>query len=296
MDDASHERRQRLTGIALMCGAVASFALLDTTAKYLNLHMDTLQVVWARYTGAFLFPFLVSNPWTRPGLMVTARPGLQLFRSLLLLMSTICNFFALRYLQLDETVALQFSAPFFVAALSGPILGEWVRWRRWTAICVGFIGVLVVTRPGAGGIHWAASLSLIATASYAIFAIITRILARTDSNETTLFYSNLVGAVVMLPVVWFVWVTPTDPLVIALMVVAGAIGSFGHYLLIAGHRLAPASVLAPFIYTELIWMILLGYAVFGDTPNRWTIAGAAIVVASGLYLLHRERVRGRPKT
>jgi len=224
MDDASRERRQRMTGIALMCGAVASFALLDTTAKYLNLHMDTLQVVWARYTGAFLFPFIVSNPWTRPGLMVTTRPVLQLFRSLLLLGSTICNFVALRYLQLDETVAIQFSAPFFVAALSGPILGEWVRWRRWAAICVGFVGVLVVTRPGAGGIHWAASLSLLATASYAIFAIITRILARTDSNETTLFYSNLVGVVVMLPIVLFVWVTPTDPLVVALMVVTGAIG------------------------------------------------------------------------
>ncbi|MGD9769568.1 MAG: DMT family transporter [Pseudolabrys sp.] len=295
MDDASHERRQRLIGIALMCGAVASFALLDTTAKYLNQHMDTLQVVWARYAGAFLIPFIVSNPWTRPGLLVTARPGLQLFRSLLLLVSTICNFVALRYLQLDESVAIQFSTPFFVAALSGPLLGEWVRWRRWAAIGVGFLGVVVVTRPGTGGIHWAASLSVAAAISYAIYSITTRILSRTDSNETTLFYSNLVGATAMLPVVPFVWVTPTDPLVIALMVVSGAIGSFGHYLLIAGHRLAPASVLTPFIYTELIWMILLGYTVFGDTPNRWTIAGSAIVVASGLYLIHRERVRGRQK-
>ncbi len=97
----------------------------------------------------------------------------------------------------------------------------------------------------------------------------------------------------MTPVVLFVWATPTDPLVIALMVAAGAIGSFGHYLLIAGHRLAPASVLTPFIYTELVWMIALGYLVFSDVPNRWTIAGSAIVVASGLYLLHREQVRGR---
>ena len=296
MDNASHERRQRMTGIALMCGTVACFALLDTTAKFLNLHMDTLQVVWARYTGAFLFPFIISNPWTRPGLMVSGRPGLQLFRSVLLLGSTICNFVALRYLQLDESVAIQFSTPFFVAALSGPILGEWVRWRRWTAICVGFLGVLVVTRPGTGGLHWAVFLSLAAAFSYAAYAIITRILARTDSNETTLFYSNLVGAVVMLPVVLFVWVTPTDPLIIALMVMTGAIGSLGHYLLIAGHRLAPASVLTPFIYTEIVWMIALGFLVFGDVPNRWTIAGSAIVVASGLYLLHRERVRGRGVT
>jgi drug/metabolite transporter (DMT)-like permease len=295
MHDASHERVSRLTGIALMCGAVACFAMLDTTAKYLNLYMSTLQVVWARYTGAFLFPFIVSNPWTRPGLTYTTRPVLQLVRSMLLLGSTMCNFAALRYLQLDEAIALVFSTPFFVAALSGPMLGEWVRWRRWTAIAVGFVGVLVVVRPGAGTFQPAALLSLSAAVFYALYSIITRILARTDSNGTTLFYSNLVGAVALLPVVPFVWATPNDPLVIALMVVSGAIGSFGHYLLIAAHRLAPAAVLSPFIYTEIMLVTVLGFLVFGDVPNRWTITGAAIVVASGLYLLHRERLmRGKP--
>jgi drug/metabolite transporter (DMT)-like permease len=292
-DAASQLRIQRLTGIALMCGAVACFALLDTTAKYLNLYMSTLQVVWARYTGAFLFPFIVSNPWTRPGLVRTSRPVLQIGRSVLLLASTMCNFAALRYLQLDEAIALIFSTPFIVAALSGPILGEWVGWRRWTAIAVGFIGVLVVTRPGPDTFQLAALLSLTAALCYALYSIATRVLARTDSNETTLFYSNLVGAVALIPVVPFVWITPSDPLVIALMVVAGAIGSFGHYLLIAAHRLAPAMVLSPFIYTELVLVIALGFVVFGDVPHRMTLAGSAIVVASGLYLLHREHVRGR---
>jgi drug/metabolite transporter (DMT)-like permease len=291
--DASHERVARLTGIALMCGAVACFAMLDTTAKYLNLYMSTLQVVWARYTGAFLFPFILSNPWTRPGLTRTKRPLLLLVRSMLLLASTLCNFAALRYLQLDEAIALIFSTPFLVAALSGPILGEWVHWRRWTAIAVGFVGVLVVTRPGAGSFHPAALLSLSAALCYALYSISTRILARTDSNETTLFYSNLVGFLTLMPVVPFVWTTPGDPLVIALMVATGAIGSFGHYLLIAAHRLAPAAVLSPFIYTEIVLVTALGFLVFGDVPNRFTLTGAAIVVASGLYLLHRERkVRG----
>ena len=155
---AAQHRAQRLTGIALMCGAIACFSLLDTTAKYLNLHMSTLEVAWARYTGAFLFPLILSNPWTRPGLTVTPRPGLQIGRSVLLLASTLCNFAALRYLQLDEAQALTFSTPLFVAALSGPILGEWVRWRRWTAIAVGFVGVLVVIRPGFGSFHPAAIL------------------------------------------------------------------------------------------------------------------------------------------
>src|SRR5215467_4920050 len=216
--DASHERVSRLTGLALMCGAVACFAMLDTTAKYLNLYMSTLQVVWARYTGAFVFPFIVSNPWTQPGLVRTTRPLLQLARSVLLLGSTLCNFAALRYLQLDEAIALIFSTPFFVAALSGPLLGERVRWRRWTAIAVGFLGVLVVTRPGAGSFQPAALLSLSAALFYALYSLATRILARSDSNETTLFYSNIVGAAALLPVVPFAWTTPTDPLVIALMV------------------------------------------------------------------------------
>ena len=292
-DQASHERATRLTGIALMCAAVTCFALLDTTAKYLSLSMGTLQIVWARYTGAFLFPFMVSNPWTRPGLTRTTRPVLQIGRSMVLLGSTLCNFAALRYLQLDEVVALVFSTPFFVAALSGPMLGEWVRWRRWTAIAVGFVGVIVIARPGAGSFQPAALLSLSAAGFYALYSITTRILARTDANDTTLFYSNLVGALALLPVVPFVWTTPTDPLVIALMVATGAVGSAGHYFLIAAHRLAPAAVLSPFIYTEIVLVIALGFLVFGDVPNRWTLTGAAIVVASGLYILHREhKVRG----
>jgi drug/metabolite transporter (DMT)-like permease len=288
-DHTARERAQRLTGIALMCGAVTSFAVLDTIAKYLNLHMNTLEVVWARYTGAFLFPFLLSNPWTRPELITTPRPGLQIGRSVLLLVSTLCNFAALRYLQLDEALALTFSTPFFVAALSGPILGEWVRWRRWTAIAVGFLGILVVTRPGIGSVHPAALLSLAAAMLYALYSITTRILARTDSNATTLFYSNIVGAVALVPALPFVWSTPTDPLIITLMVGAGAVGSVGHYLLIAAHRLAPAAMLSPFIYTEIVLVIALGFLVFGDLPNHWTLAGAAIVIGSGLYILHRER-------
>jgi drug/metabolite transporter (DMT)-like permease len=292
LTDPAHERRQRLTGIALMCGALACFACLDTMAKFLNHYMDTLQVVWARYTGAFLMAVAISNPITRPGLMVTKRPVLQVGRSVLLLGSTMFNFFALRYLQLDQAMAIVFSTPFFVAILSGPVLGEWVGWRRWTAIGIGFVGVLLVARPGFGGIHPAALISLAAAVCYAAYSIATRMLSRTDSNETTLFYSNLVGAGAMLPVVPFVWTTPSDPIVITVMIVCGAFGTVGHYLLIMAHRLAPPSLLAPFIYTQIVWAILLGFLVFADVPNRWTLLGAAVVVASGLYILYRERMVG----
>jgi drug/metabolite transporter (DMT)-like permease len=176
-----------------------------------------------------------------------------------------------------------------VAALAGPMLGEWIGWRRWTAISVGFAGVLLVMRPGPDGFDPAALLSVGSAICYALYGIITRQLARSDSSETTLFYTNLVGAVVMSPVVLFVWTTPSSLWIALLMILMGALGSFGHYLLIAGHRLTPASILSPFMYTQLIWAVTLGYLIFGHVPNEWTLAGAGIVIASGLYILNRER-------
>lgn len=289
--DALKARRARLTGIALMCGAVGCFSFLDANAKYLNDQMDTWQIVWARYTSAFALAFLLLNPMTRPGMLRTSRPLLQATRSILMLGSTIFSFFALRYLQLDQALALLFSTPFIVAALSGPVLGERIGARRWAAICVGFAGVLVVTRPGFGGIHPAAILSLLSASCYALFAIVTRILARTDSDETTLFYSNLIGAALILPILPFVWSPPAHWTSVVLMVTMGVFASLGHYLLIVAHRLAPASVLSPFIYSQIVWTVALGYLVFADVPNSWTLAGASVVIGSGLYLLYRERVR-----
>jgi len=290
------QRRQRLTGIGLMCVTMVCFACLDSTAKYLNHFMDTLEVVWARYTGGLLLALVLSNPVSRPAIMKTKRPWLQIGRSILLLGSTLLNFFALRWLQLDQATSILFATPFLVALMSGPILGEWVGWRRWVAICVGFAGVIVVTRPGFGGISPAALLSVASLCCYAFYIISTRVLARTDSSETTLFYSNLFGAVVMTMVVPFVWTTPDRWLHVALMLGMGALGSTGHYLLIIAHRVAPPVVLAPFMYTQLIWVIALGFLIFGDLPNHWTLAGAATVVASGLYLLHRERRVGKAVT
>jgi drug/metabolite transporter (DMT)-like permease len=290
MTDPAHEqRRQRLIGIGLMCGAVADFACLDAIAKYLGTHMDTLQVVSVRYASAFLLTLLISNPIVRPGLLRTQKPSLQLGRSLLLLGSTVFNFMAFRYLQLDEALAILFSTPFMVAILAGPMLGEWVGWRRWIAIGVGFVGVLVVVRPGLGGLQWAALLSFGSAVCYAFYSITTRMLARYDSSQTTLFYSNMLGAAIMLPVLPFVWTPPRSWLDGVLMVALGALGAFGHFMLISAHRHAPASVLSPFMYSQLVWAGALGYLVFANVPSRWTLAGAAIVIASGLYLLHRER-------
>ena len=292
MSDPAHElRRQRLIGIGLMCGAVALFSVLDATAKYLGGHMPTLQVVAVRFISAFMIALAVSNPLTRPGLMKTAQPGLQVLRGLLLISTTIFNFLAFRYLQLDEALAILFATPFLVAAMAGPLLGEWISWRRWTAIAVGFIGVLVVIRPGiSGGMQWAALFSVAATIFYSGYGITTRMVSRTDSSETTLFYGNLVAVCVMAPLLPFVWSGLVSWLDLGLMVAMGALGSGSHYLLIAAHRRAPASVLSPFIYTQLVWATMMGFLVFHDLPTGWTLLGGAIVVASGLYLIHRERV------
>jgi drug/metabolite transporter (DMT)-like permease len=287
--ELAQDRRQRLRGILLIMGAVATFSCIDTSSKYLNLHMGIAQVVWARYTFAFLLTLIVSNPITRPGMMRTTRPWLQIGRSLLLVASTALNVMALRYLQLDQTSSIMFSLPFLVALLAGPLLGEWIGLRRWIAISVGFLGVLVVMRPGVGGIHPAAALTVIGTICYAFYTISTRVLARSDTTDTTLFYSNVVGFVgtsILLP---FVWTTPSDWFVMLIMVAIGFFGAFGHFLMIAAHRLAPAPILAPFVYTQLVWMVTLGYLVFGDVPSRWTLAGAVIVIGSGLYLLLSER-------
>jgi drug/metabolite transporter (DMT)-like permease len=295
MTDPAHEqRRQRLIGIALMLAAVLVFACLDAMAKYLGNHMPTLQVVGVRCAAAFLIALMISNPLTRPGLLKTARPSLQLWRASMLLGSTVFNFMAFRYLQLDEAMAILFSTPFLVAILAGPLLGEWVGWRRWAAILVGFAGVLVVVRPGLGGMQWAALLSFGSAVCYAFYNITTRMLSRTDSSETTLFYGNLFGCVVMAPVLPFVWVTPSSWFDVVLMIALGVFGAGGHFLLIMAHRRTPASVLSPFIYTQIVWATTLGFLVFGNVPSQWTIAGAAIVIASGLYLLSRERkVTGR---
>ena len=199
------------------------------------------------------------------------------------------NFLAFRYLQLDEAMAILFSTPFLIAIFAGPLLGEWVGWRRWTAIMVGFSGVLLVVRPGAGGMQWAALLSFGSAICYAFYNITTRMLSRTDSSETTLFYANLFGCLVMAPVLPFVWVTPPTWLDVVLMLATGIFGAGGHFLLILAHRRAPASVLSPFIYTQIVWASMFGYLVFGNVPSHWTVAGAVVVIGSGLYLFNRER-------
>ena len=278
-------------GIALMCGAFLLFTCLDTSAKVLSQDLDTLQIVWARFVGHAVLVLLVIMPRKGTRVFATSNLRLQLARSVLLVMSTMLNFTAVSYLPLTTTASIFFTAPLLVAALSVPLLGEFVGWRRWSAIAVGFVGVLVIIRPGAADVHWAVGLCLANALVAALYNLATRKLAARDHSATTSLYSPLVGAVVLLPFLPYVWSPPETVLHWVLLCLLGVFGGVGHWLVIIAHRYAGASVLAPFTYSAILWMTASGYLVFGDLPDKWTIVGAAIVVASGLYVFHREQVR-----
>jgi drug/metabolite transporter (DMT)-like permease len=205
--------------------------------------------------------------------------------------SSICVFSALRTLPLTVVTAITFAAPLLVALLAGPVLGEKLGPRRAVAIVVGFVGVLVITRPGTSGFQPGMWLALGAAVSNTAYFLITRVLSRHDTPETTHFFTGLVGALASIPLALPVWQTPTTLdmwLVIGLISMAGA---SCHYLLILAHKHAPASVLSPFFYAQLLFAALIGAIVFGNVPDRWTVLGGGIVIGSGLYLLYRERVR-----
>lgn len=279
----------RLGGILLMCAGVVCFSLCDASAKWLNRTLDPMMTAWARYAFNVVVVSAFLNPVTVPGIARSNRLGLQILRSAILVGCTVLNFFALQHLQLTTSMAIQFAMPLLVALMAGPFLGEWAGPRRLAAIGVGFLGVLVVTRPLSGALHPAAFLTVASTVLYALYAIVTRTLAAHDRSSTTVFYSGMVGVLIMTPILPFVWSTPPDLLHWALMIGIGVTAAAGHWLLVLAHARAPAPVLSPFIYTQLLWMGILGYLVFGDVPDGWTLVGAAIVIASGLYLLWWER-------
>lgn len=282
----------RLRGIALMVAANVLFTGLDTIAKLLGGSIDPMQLAWFRYAVNLVIVLVLMRAWIRPELFDMRRPGLQVLRGLALLGSTVFNFAALRHLQLAEVAAINFAGPMFITALAGPLLGEAIGWRRWGAVGVGFLGMLVVIRPGLGVMHWEALFSVAAVICYAFYVILTRYLGKRATASGLLINGAVVGTVALLPALPPVWQTPTEPVVWAGLVALGALGALGHLLLIRAHMYAPATLLAPFTYLQIVWMTISGLLVFGDRPDAWTFVGASIIIASGLYILHRERLRG----
>ncbi len=299
MTDASADESRlsaTVRGVLLMLAAGLAFTGMDAVAKHLTQSYPVLQVTWGRYFFHLLTLPLFLGGIGLGALVRTRRPALQIARSALLLGATVLFFLAIKFIPLADATAIGFVSPLLVTALSVPLLGETVGIRRWTAVVIGFASVLIIVRPGFGMVHWAAVLPLLVAACFALYQISTRILSRSDGAATTLFYSATVGLAVTSILAPFDWRWPdlAGWLYLALL---GGLGGGSHYLMIRAFALAPASLLAPYSYVQLVWAMAIGFLWFGDLPDGWTLIGGAIIAASGIYVLYRERQRGcEPQT
>ena len=277
-----------LIGIAWMLVTMFWFVSLDSMAKYLMQSYPVAQVVWARFFFHVVFVMIAMGFSVRQQIK-TQSIILQCARSFFMLTTTVLFFVGLHFLPLATASTIMFVSPIFVTILSVFLLGEKVGVRRWGGVIAGFTGAIVVVRPGFQGFDWSALFVLAAAFTHAFYQIFTRKARLYDSPITSLFYTGLVGAVLMTGVVPFYWqaVAVSDYL---LLVSLGLAGGVGHLCLIRAFQSAPASVVAPFSYSSLIWATLYGYILFSDLPDQWTLIGASLIIGSGLYIFHRERV------
>ncbi len=276
-------------GVAWMLLTTLFFLSLDAVAKHLVSSYPVIQVVWGRFLFHLILAAMILGP--RLGFFVrSASLPLQIVRSILLLATTVLFFFGVRLLPLAEASAIMFTSPILLSILAIPFLGEKVGPYRWAAIFVAFLGALVVVRPGTGVMGVGALFLLGCSFCNAFYQLITRKLRGTDEARTTLLYTALagtVGASLAVPLVWTPIAAGDWPLFAAL----GVFGCLGHFTLIKAFQSAPATVVAPFSYASIIWAILYGFLFFGDLPDLWTLVGASIIAAGGLYILHREQIR-----
>jgi drug/metabolite transporter (DMT)-like permease len=281
---------RRLTGILCVLVALVLFTGIDSCAKWLVLSgMPPMVVVFTRYAVHALLVAAMFLPLRRGSLLTTQRPGLEIVRALALLTSTVCNFIAVQYLPLTLTAAIFFTAPLWICVLSIPLLGEKVGIRRWAAIVVGLTGGFIATRPWSADFHWAVFVSLGTPIASAFYNILTRQLAGVDSTSTQQFYAGWIATLAIAPVAAIDWQWPTGTLNWVLFALIGAFGWAGHQFLTVAHRFAPASALAPFLYLQMVFLTAASWIIFHQPPDRWTLAGASIVLASGLYVWLRER-------
>ncbi|MFT5446965.1 MAG: drug/metabolite transporter (DMT)-like permease [Gammaproteobacteria bacterium] len=276
-------------GILWMLLTTLFFVSLDATAKFLVARYPVMEVVWARFIFHMLFVIIVLAPRLREHASAR-RPWLQIGRSALILMTTVLFFFGVKLLPLADASAIMFISPILLTVLAIPLLGEQVGPRRWAAVIVGFVGALIVVRPGMGVMGTGASLLLAAALCNALYQLATRKLRTMDAPLTTLLYTGSLGAVALSFVMPMVWVTP-ELAHWPLFALMGAFGAAGHFALIKAFQRAPAAVVAPFSYVNLIWAIGFGFVLFGELPDPWTVLGASLIAGGGLYILHRERVK-----
>jgi drug/metabolite transporter (DMT)-like permease len=280
-----------LLGIGLMLAAMAILPFLDVVAKHLGQQgVPILQIVWARlFFGTLVtLPFAANLAGARG--LIPNLPAMHAARAILLISATGFFFWGLKYLSIADTLAIFFVQPLIVTMLSPLVLGEHVGLRRWMAVIVGFIGTLIIIRPGLQEFNPGVVHALLAGLSLAIYMLLTRKISGSAPAMVTTFYTSLIGAIIMSVIVIFVWKTPT-PAEWGLFVLLALIANGGHYLIVKAYDHGEASLLAPLAYTEMIMATVAGWYFFGDFPDQWTFVGVAILIACAIYISIRERAR-----
>lgn len=290
MTDKAADGQRILAGILFMCGAGVLFPVMNGFAKFLGESgYDSLQVSWARAFGHILFMLAAFVPRFGIGMLRTRRLGTQLLRSALLMTSNLSFFFAIVSIPIAKAASISLTAPLVVALLAWPMLGERTTVGRLVALGVGFLGVVIVIRPGTEVFQWA-SLFVVASATcYALYQILTRRIAGTDSPETSAIYSSIIGAFGLIVVLPFVWQTPHSLRDIAYFCSLGVLGALGHYCVARAMHYAPANIVSPFQYMQLLGSVAVGYLFFGNFPDVVGWIGAAIIVGAGLYIGWSQR-------
>ena len=299
MSNASSKLEQATSSVAILyiIATDIGFAFLDASSKFVVLAgIAPFFIAWMRFAGHVVLVGILFRGWRDRARFRAKNLPAHILRGAFLAGSTLCNIMALRYLQLAETTSIYFFGPMVITALAGPMLGEWAGWRRWLAILIGFVGVMVITRPGVGVFGVGHLLALGSMASNSLYVIMTRRMSATETPESLVLFAALAPVLLLLPVLPFSFAWPAEPWHWAILVMLGVFGGVSHWFLIKAYSLATATALAPYPYSQMIWMIALGWLIFHQFPDGWTLAGAAIIIASGLYIVHREhrlRVRNR---
>lgn len=282
------DRRTNLIGIALITTAFALFSVTDTLMKVLSAGYPLMQTVFTNALFSLVPVVALALAMGGPAQLATRRPGVQLLRAVLGIGAGYGAFYAYTRMPIADAYAILFSSPLIITALSGPLLGERVDARRWAAVLVGFTGVLIMLRPTDDIVNPGALGALVSALCFSLSGILVRRIGRSETAFSYPFYGNLLGVVLLLPVQPFVFVTPA-PGDFGLMALGGLCGGGALLCLLAAFRMAPAPVVAPFQYTQMLWGVLSGALVFGDAPSPWLALGGGIVIASGLYILRCER-------
>lgn len=289
MSNSRRSAPQVSKGVLMVMVAVAIFSLGDLLAKYLTRFYPIPLIVWARFTFHLLLVVAVLGPRYRWALVRTRHLGTQIARGLLLVLGSVFFVSALKFMPLAESTAIAYLAPLIVTLMSVVFLKERVEFARWVAVFVGFAGVLTIIRPGSSVFSWAVLLPIGNALAFASYQILTRRIAGLESPYTSIFYAGLVGSVLSLLPLPSVAMPLQFPYHAIAFAGLGMLGGLGHLILIKAYEHAPASRLAPFSYSQLIWVAAIGFFAFGDFPDRWSVLGIGILVGSGVYIARHQR-------